>query len=110
MACAAFLLFPLFLDGPFDQCEVRLLCNVDFLALLFGWLKSAFAFFPEYIQEKTHTPFLANCIIVDVLPLFMCFKGNFNLPLENCFLQFCLVFKSSSLSSLSILLDDSYHL
>ena len=68
------------------------------LALLFGWPKRAFAFFPEYIQEKTHPPFLANCIIVDVLPLFMCFKGDSNLPLDNCFLQFCFAFKSSSLS------------
>ena len=43
-----------------------------------------------YIQEKTHTPFLAKGIIVQVLPLFMCFQGDSNLPPEICFLQFCL--------------------
>ena len=38
---------------------------------LLGWPKRAYAFIPEYIQEKTHTPFLAKGIIVHVLPLFM---------------------------------------
>ena len=32
---------------------VALIC----LSLLVGWPKRAYAFFPEYIQEKTHTPF-----------------------------------------------------
>ena len=80
------------------------------LACLFGWPKRAYSFLPEYIQEKTHTPFPANCIIVDVLPLFMCFKGESNLPPEVCFLQFCLAFKSSWLPCLKIFLDESYHL
>ena len=39
------------------------------------WPKGAYAFFPEYIQEKTHTPFLAKCIIVDVLPLSYAFHA-----------------------------------
>ena len=30
------------------------------LSRLLGWLKRAYVLFPEYIQEKTHTPFLAN--------------------------------------------------
>ena len=34
------------------------------------------AFFPEYIQEKTHLPFLANCIIVDIVPLSCALKTN----------------------------------
>ena len=72
--------------------------------------KRAYAVFSEYIQEKTHTPFLAKGIIVHVLPLFMCFNGDSNLPPEICFLQFCLDFKSSSLPSLNIFVDESYHL
>ena len=51
-----------------------------------GWPKRAYVFFPEYIQEKTHKPFLAKGIIVQVLPLFMCFQGDSNLPPEICFL------------------------
>ena len=47
------------------------------------WPKRAYAFFPEYIQEKTHTPFLAKGIIVHDLPLFMCFQGDSNLPLKS---------------------------
>ena len=81
-------------------CLYRLLC----------WRKRAYAFFPEYIQEKTHTPFLAKGIMVHVLPLFMCFLCDSNLPPEICFLQFCLVFKFSSLPSLNIFVDESYHL
>ena len=110
MACPAFLVFTLFQDGPFDGCKVRLLCSADLHCPLVWLAKKGVCVFPEYIQEKTHTPFLANCIIVYVLPLFMCFKGDSNLPLENCFLQFCLAFKSSSLPYLNIFLDDSYHL
>ena len=49
-------------------------------------------------------------IIVHVLPLFMCFQGDSNLPPEICFLQFCLGFKASSLPSLSIFVDERYHL
>ena len=75
------------------------------LARLFGWPKRAYAFFPEYIQEKTHTPVLAKGLTVDVLPLFMGFKGDSNLPPEICFLQFCLAFKSSSLPSLNLFVD-----
>ena len=30
------------------------------LSRLLGWPKRAYAFFPEYIQEKTHTPFLSK--------------------------------------------------
>ena len=55
-------------------------------------------------------PFLAKGIIVNVLPLFMCFQGDSNLPPEISFLQFCLTFKASSLSSLNIFVDESYHL
>ena len=81
-----------------SKCRLTLFVVLICLALLFGWPKRAFAFFPEYIPEKTHPPFLASCIIVDVLPLFMCFKGDSNLPLDKCFLQFCFAFKSCSLS------------
>ena len=92
-------------DGKRDFF-VALIC----LSGLLGWPKRAYAFFPEYIQEKTHTPFLAKGIIVNVLPLFMCFKGESNLPPEICFLQICLAFKSSSLPSLNIFVDESSHL
>ena len=85
---------------------VALIC----LSRLLGWPKRAYAFFPEYIQEKTHTPFLAKGFIVEVLLLFLCFKGDSNLPPEIFFLQFCLAFKSSSLPSLNIFVDESYHL
>ena len=95
----------LWTDGKRD-CFLALIC----LSRLLGWPKSAYAFFAAYIHEKTHTPFLANGIIVDVLPLFMGFKGDSNLPREICFLQFCLAFKSSSLPSLNIFVDESYHL
>ena len=54
--------------------------------------KRTYAFSPEYIQEKTHTPFLAKCVILEVVPLFLCFKGDSNVPLEICFLLFCLAF------------------
>ena len=87
MACPAFLVFMLVQDGPFDRGEVRLLCSADLHCRLFGWPKRAYAFFPEYIQEKSHPPFLDNCIIVYVFLLFMCFKVESNLSLENCFLQ-----------------------
>ena len=80
------------------------------LSSLLGWPKRAYAFFPEYIQEKTHTPFFAKGIIVHVLLLFMCFQSDSNVPPEICFLQFCLAFKSSSLPSLNIFVDESYHL
>ena len=85
---------------------VALIC----LSRLLGWPKRAYAFYPEYIQEKTHTPFLAKGIIVHVLRLLMCFQGDSNLPPEICFLQFSLAFKSSSLPSLNIFVDESYHL
>ena len=42
-------------DGKRDFF-VALIC----LSRLLGWPKRAYAFFPEYIQEKTHTPFMAN--------------------------------------------------
>ena len=85
---------------------VALIC----LSRLLGWPQRAYAFFPEYIQGKTHTPFMAKGIIVHVLPLFICFLGDSNLPPEICFQQFCHAFKSSSLPSLNILVDESYHL
>ena len=95
----------------FARWEARLDCSaVICLSRLLGWPKRAYAFFPEYIQEKTHTPLLAKGIIVHVLLLFMCFQGDSNLPLEICFLQFCLAFKASSLPSLNIFVDESYHL
>ena len=92
-------------DGKRDFF-VALIC----LSGLPGWPKGAYAFFPEYIQEKTHTPLLAKGIIVNALPLFMCFQGESSLPPETCFLQFCLAFKSSSLPSLNLFVDESYHL
>ena len=85
---------------------VALIC----ISRLLSWPKRAYAFFPEYVQEKTHKPFLAKGITVDVLPLFMYFQGDSNLPPEICILQFCLAFKSSSLPSLNIFVDESYHL
>ena len=89
-------------DGKRDFF-VALIC----LSRLLGWPKSTYAFFSEYIQEKTHKAFLARGLIVEVLPLFMCFKGDSNLPTEMCFLQFCLAFKSSSLPSFNIFVDES---
>ena len=82
---------------------VALIC----LSRLLDWPKRAYVFFPEYIQEKTYTPFLAKGITVDVLPLFMCFKGDSKLPPEICFLQFCLAFKCFSLPSLNLFVDES---
>ena len=79
------------------------ICIVSLLA----WPERAYAFSPEYIQEETHTPFLAKCIIVELLPPILCFKGNSKVPFEICFLLFCLDFKSSSWPSLNRFLDDS---
>ena len=76
------------------------------IAHLLACPKRAYAFSPEYIQEKTHTPFLAKCIIVEVVPLFLCFTGESNARLEMCFLLFCLSFMSASLTSLNRFLDD----
>ena len=95
----------LLIDGKRDFF-VALIC----LSRLLSWPKRAYAFFPEYIQEKMHTPFLAKGIIVHVLRLFLCFQGVSNLPPEICFLQLCLAFKASSLPSLNIFVDESYHL
>ena len=92
-------------DGKRDFF-VALICLSRFL----GWPKRAYAFFPEYIQEKTHMHFLAKGIIYEVLPLFLCFKGDSKLPPEIFFLQFCLAFKASSLPSLNIFVDERYHL
>ena len=92
-------------DGKRDFF-VALIC----LSRLLGWPDRAYAFVPVYIQEQTHTPFLAKCIIVEVLPLFLCFNGDSNLPPEICFLQFCLAFKSSSLPFLNIFVGESHHL
>ena len=69
-------------DGKRDFF-VALIC----LSRWLGWPKRAYAFFPVYIQGKTHTPLMANGIVVHVLPLFMCFQGDSNLPPEICFLQ-----------------------
>ena len=77
------------------------------IARLLAWPKRAYAFSPEYILEKTYTPFLAKCVIVEVVPLLLCFKGDSNVPLEICFLLFCLAFKSASVPSLNRFLDDS---
>ena len=73
-----FFRWPFCPGGQWDFIVVQ----ISFTGLL-GWPKRAYAFFPEYIQEKTHTPFLAKCIIVDVLPLFLCFQGNSSLPLQS---------------------------
>ena len=100
-----FFSMPLLPPGKRD-IFVALIC----LPSLLGWPKGVYVFFPEYIQEKTHTPFLAKGIIDHVLPLFMCFQGDSNLPPEICFLQFCQAFKSSSLPFLNIFLDESYRL
>ena len=80
------------------------------LSRLLGWPERVYVFFPEYIQDIMHTPFLPKGITVDVLPLFMCFKGDLNVPPEICFLQFCLAFKCSSLPSLNLIVDETYHL
>ena len=74
--------FYTFLDGLWTDGKWDLFVVLICLSGLLGWPKRAYAFFPEYIQEKTHTPFLAKCIIVDVLPLFMCSKGDSYLPPE----------------------------
>ena len=78
-----------------------------FIAHLPAWPKRSYEFSPEYIQEKTHTRFLAQCIIVEVVPLFLRFTGDSNVCLEICFLLFCLGFMSASLPSLNRFLDDS---
>ena len=77
------------------------------IARLLAWIKRSYAFSPEYIQAKTHTPFLAKCIIVKVVPLFLCFTGDSKVPLEICFLLCCFTFNSPSLPSLNRFLDDS---
>ena len=77
------------------------------IVCLLSWPKSPYAFSPEYIQEKTHTPVLVKCIIVDVVMLFLCFKSDSNVPLEICFVQFCLIFKSASWPSLNRFLEES---
>ena len=92
-------------DGKWDFFVV-LICIYSLL----GWPKRAYAFFPVYIQEKTHTPFWDKCTVFDVLKLFMCFRGDSYLPPEISFLQFSLALKSSSLPSFNIFLDESYHL
>ena len=99
-----------FPHGPFARWKPDFFGALIGLSRLLGWPKRAYAFFPEYIQVNMHTPFLAKGIIVHVLPLFMCFQSDSNLPPEICFLQFCLAFKSSSLPSLNIFVDESYHL
>ena len=111
MAGPAFLVLTLFCHMALLPARKRdlfgaLIC----LSRLLGWPKRAYAFFPEYIQEKTHTLFLAKGIIVHVLPIFMCFQGDSNVPPEICFLQFFLAFKASSLPSLNIFVDERYHL
>ena len=92
--------------GPFDRWEARLLCSADLPFQVVWVAKKGVLIY----SGKTHTPFLAKGIIVEVLPLFLCFKGDSNLPPEICFLQFCLAFKYFSLPPLSIFLDESYHL
>ena len=77
------------------------------IARLLAWPKRAYAFSPEYIQNKMHTPFLAKCNIFEVVPLFLSFTGNSCVPLEICFLIFCLTFKSASMYSLDRFLDES---
>ena len=52
MACPAFLVFTLFQDGPFDLCEVRLLCSADLHCPLVWLAKKGVFILPEYIQEK----------------------------------------------------------
>ena len=47
-----------------------------------------------------HTPFLANDIVEEVLPLSMCFRGETNLPPEIPFPKFCLASKSFLVSYL----------
>ena len=84
-----------FPHGPFARWEARLFGALICFSRLLGWPKRAYAFFPEYIQEI----YCPRAIIVHVLPLFMRFQGDSNLPPEICFLQFCLAFKASSLPS-----------
>ena len=55
-----------------------------------------------------HTPFLANCIIGEVQPHFMCFNGESNLPLDIPFLQVCLASKSFSMTYVKAFFNDTY--
>ena len=50
------------------------------------------------------------CVIGEVQPLFMCFNGESNLPLEIPFLQFCLAYKSFSMTYLKTFFVNRYHL
>ena len=68
--------------GPFDLWEARLLCSAD-LPFQVAWLaKKGVCVFSWIYSGKMDTPFLAKCIIVDVLPLFMCCKCDSYLPPE----------------------------
>ena len=107
MACPASLVFPLSSDGPLDRLKRDFFAVRISIARFLDWPRRAYAFLPEYIQAKTRTPFLGNCVIVEVRPLFMCFKGDSNLPGETCLLRFCLGFNSSSLPYLNIFFDES---
>ena len=111
LSSPAFLVCTHFLDGLSKQCILRLLCCADLhfplaclaensVCVLFSW---------RFHEENTYT-LLPNCIILEILLLFICFKCEYNLPFEICFLQFCLSFRSSSLPCLNIFLDVGYHL
>lgn len=105
--CPAFLVFTLYVDGPSDWCEVIHFVVLISSAHLFGWIKSVYGLYLN-IFRKMHTPFLANCIIGDVQPLFLCFNGESFLPLQICFLPLSLAYKSFSVTYLKTFFDDRY--
>ena len=49
---------------------VALIC----LSRLLGWQKRAYVFFPEYIQEKTHTPFWPRASLFTICRFSCAFK------------------------------------
>ena len=103
--CPAFLVFTLYEDR---WCEVIHLCSVDLQCPPVLLAEKGVCPFLEYIQKKTHTPFLANCIVGDVQSLFMCFNGESFLPLQIPFLQFSLAYKFFLVTYLKTFFDDRY--
>ena len=74
--------FYTFVDVPFELWEVILLCS-EYLHCLLACLakKGVCVFSCIYSGENTYG-LLAKYVIVDVVPLFLCFKGDSNVPLE----------------------------
>ena len=99
-----------FPHGPFARWEARLLWSTE-LPFQVAWLakKGVCVFFLNIFRKKRIRPFWPRASLLS-FALFMGFQGDSNLPPDICFLQFCLAFKSSSLPSLNIFVDESYHL